>query len=89
MVTSFSSGNIARISAENCRCNLLQPMIAPSMIPGNYDASGQFTPSTPDEESLWRLCFQNRESDGKSLIMDVNDRATGKSIATAIIPIVP
>ena len=85
-VTSFNGGDIAVIKPADCDCDKLQPDIAPTDFTTDYDAA-TITYSGSDP-TLWALCFKNPDNVGKRFIMDVSDRATGKIISTANVPIV-
>jgi len=85
-VTSFNAGDTALISTTNCTCNILQPVIAPHG--GSYEDDGlTYSGATGGKRPFWMLCFRNSENLGKTFIMEVTDKATGKMISKTDVPI--
>ncbi len=78
-VTSFNSGDTAKISVANSSCDCLQPIIAP-----HDNANGSFSATPPvyaGSKALWNMCFRNTNSIGKTFILEVSDKSTGKMIS--------
>lgn len=84
-VTSFNAGDAALINTTNCNCDKLQPIIAPNDTATALSADGlTYTGGKP---AFWALCAKNPANVGKSLIMEVGDKATGKLISKADVTI--
>ncbi|MDD1729796.1 MAG: type IV pilin N-terminal domain-containing protein [Methanospirillum sp.] len=84
-ITSFNAGETALVNSTNCFCDKLQPIITPSDFAASISADGLTYSGT--KTVFWGLCFKNPANVGKSFIMDVSDKATGKIISTANVPI--
>ena len=81
LVTGFSSGDKALIPADNCDCDKLQPLIVPS----GYTSGDDYSYTGSDGE----LCLRSASNIGKTFIMHISDRATGKLISTSTVTITP
>lgn len=84
-VTSFGAGDTALINSTNCNCQNLQPVIAPSDSGTKLSADG--LSYTGGKAAFWALCGKNPANVGKTLIMEVSDKVTGKLISKADVPI--
>jgi len=82
-VSSFSPGESAYIPISDCRCDQLQPVMAPSDFADNYTGGTYVGGKT----SFWANCFQNPANIGKTIVMEFTDKSTGKMITKSNIPI--
>jgi len=84
-ITSFNAGETAQVNSTNCFCDILQPIVQPSDYRSSISSDGLTYSGT--KTVFWGLCFKNPANIGKTFIMDVSDKATGKLISTANVPI--
>ena len=84
-VVSLSAGETAQVNSTNCFCDILQPIVMPSDYRSSISSDG--LTYSGGKTVFWGLCFKNPANIGKTFIMDVSDKATGKLISTANVPI--
>ena len=84
-ISSFNAGDTYYISAWNCTGNILQPNVAPHGWNPTYP---DYVMSKPgNKASYWALMFRNPDNIGKSFIMEVSDKSSGKLISKSDVPI--
>jgi hypothetical protein len=85
LITSFKTGDVFYIDAENSTCDRLQPVVAPQ----DWESSGSSgSVYLGGDETNWNLCFRNPDSIGKQFSFEVHDR-TGKLISRSDVTISP
>jgi FlaG/FlaF family flagellin (archaellin) len=68
-ITSFKAGSVLMIDADQCNCDVLQPIIAPT----DYD-SIDGADYTGDATKRFGLCIRNTENIGNQFVLSVSDK---------------
>jgi len=91
-VAMFSAGQTLYISRDNLNPSIFQPQVALGNANNAYTYSnGVWSPTTAvlNKPDLWKLCFINPTSVGKTFTLTMSDKTSGATIARTTVVIAP
>jgi FlaG/FlaF family flagellin (archaellin) len=88
-VTSFGLGQTLYINQSNLNPAILQPQVADqgSSGTGGYTFTNGVWSSSSPKTDLWKLCFVNPASVGKTFTLTMSDKTSGATIAKTTVVI--